>query len=127
MPLRYANLILGSKSNLYRLVVEEGWYLPRVEARCCTSKYLFGIMNGEYFRIKTSDIKPSLVERVRLSKIDIIAYLDSNLLKGVKHGFSPEALPDRAWLLNLLHTIDPNNEVFSGSSSAEPIVQIPVK
>jgi hypothetical protein len=127
MSLRYANLILCSKQNLYRLVAEEGWYLSRLQSRCCTSRYLFDIMNGSVFRMKTSDVKPCLVERIRLSKIDIIAHIVSKLIKDCKLGFGPENLPDRDWLLNVLHTLEPSNDIFTGNKSIEKVVEIPLK
>jgi len=127
MPMKYANLILGSKSNLYRMVAEEGWYLPKKESRCCTAKYLFGVIGGYYFRILVADVKFCVDEKVRLPKIDLIAHLETKVLNGPKLGFGPESLPDRTWLLNVLFTFQPEHEVFSGITEVEKIVEIPVR
>lgn len=127
MSLKYANFILGSKPNLYRMVQQDGWYLPRPESRCVTTSYLFGVINGSVFRIKHSDIKPYLHEAIRLSKIDIICFIETHLIGDSKLGFGLEKLPDRSWLLNVLHTLDNCNEVFTGTRVVDKIVEIPLK
>ena len=127
MPISYANLILGNKSNMYRLVSEEGWYLPNSESRCCTARYLFDVMAGTVFRIPVKDIRISLEQKRKLPKIDLICYLEQNLLNGQKFGFGPEKLPDRQWITNVLYTLDPQHEIFSGAKHAEKIVEIPIR
>ena len=127
MPMKYANLILGNKSNLYRMVAEEGWYLPSKDTRCCTAKYLFGVIGEQYFRIQVSNIKFCFDEKVRLPKIDLVAYMEQNLLNGEKFGFQPESLPDRSWLINVLHTLQPSHPVFTGIEETDKIVEIPLK
>ena len=127
MPISYANLILGNKSNLYRLVSEEGYYLPKSDSRCCTARYLFDVMSGTVFRILVKDIRISLDQKKKWPKIDLICYLEQNFLNGQKFGFGPEKLPDRTWITNVLYTFDPNDEIFSGICSAEKIVEIPIR
>jgi hypothetical protein len=127
MSIKYANHILGSKANLYRLVQLEGWYLPKKEARCCTTNYLFMIVNGAVYRIGTADIRPYIVEKIRLPKIDLITMLETNLLRGQVLGFQPEKLPDRQWLLNVIHSLDCNNEIFTGTRTIDKIVEIPLR
>jgi len=57
MSIRHANCILGSKHNLYRLTAEEGFYLPKEESRAINTQYLFGVVQGKYFRIFRRDVK----------------------------------------------------------------------
>lgn len=127
MPLRYANLILGSKTNLYRLVKEEGWFIPKQEARASTVKYLLEVVQGACFRIKQTDVKPYTTERTKWSKLDILSYLQSKHLLNVRLGFTIENLPDRNWLLSVLHTIEPSHEIFSGTSECDKYVDVPLK
>jgi len=127
MPISYANLILGNKSNLYRLVVEEGYYLPRSESRCCTARYLFDVMAGTVFRIYVKDVKISLDQKKKWPKIDLIGYMEQKHLNGLKFGFGIDKLPDRSWITNLLFTFEPTHEIFSGVKTSEKIVEIPIR
>jgi hypothetical protein len=126
MSIRHANYILGSKKNLYRLVHTEGWFLPSKESRCITSKYLFDVINGSVFRIKQEHIRPYITEQIRLPKIDLITIL-SGLTNSPLLGFEPHKLPNREWILSVIHTYDSNNEVFTGTKTIDKIVQIPVR
>ena len=127
MPISYANLILGNKANLFRLVSDEGFYLPNKESRCCTSRYLFDVMAGNVFRIKIQDVRVCLNWKVKWTKIDIIAYLEANYIRNQKFGFGVENLPDRPWITNILYTFNPEHEVFTGLGGVEKIVEIPIK
>ena len=127
MPISYANLILGNKQNLYRLVMEEGYYLPKSDSRCCTARYLFDVMAGSVFRILVKDIRISLEQKKKWPKIDLICHIEQNFLNGQKFGFGPEKLPDRQWITNVLYTFDPNHEIFSGVRNLEKIVEIPIR
>jgi hypothetical protein len=127
MPIKYANYILGSKHNLYRLVIEEGWYLPKEESRCCNTKYLFDVMSGRIFRIQQNNVKSCFGEKLKWSKLDILSYLQSKYLGGMEFGFSVENLPNREWLVNILFTYEPSHELFTGSGEIEKLVEIPIK
>ena len=127
MSIRYANLILGNKQNLYRLVSEEGYYLPRYDSRCITTNYLLEVMKGSVFRICATDVKVCLSERIRYSKIDMISLLETKYLGNTKLGITPDALPNREWLVNVIYTIDPYHDMFVGTSETDKLVDIPVK
>jgi len=57
----------------------------------------------------------------------MIAYIDSLIINGPKLGFSPDALPDKAWLVNVLFTLKPNHEIFVGTEVNSPLFDIPVR
>jgi hypothetical protein len=119
MPISYANYILGDKKNLYRLVSLEGYYLPEFSKRCITSKYLFKVIKGEIFRIKSSDINNYSVEREIWTKIDLVSELQGKYLRGVELGFEPNQLPDKRWLLNVVFSLDSQHIIFVGSAKVE--------
>ena len=127
VPLSYANSILGSKSNLYRIVWAHGWYLPKRTSKAVSCHYLFEVANGTVFRILQSDIKPFVTERRRWNKIDLITELRDNILKSPLINFDCNHLPDRKWLLNILYTCKSDHEVFTGTSFQEKQVQIPIR
>lgn len=79
MPLKFANLVLGNKKNLWRLTMEEGWYLPAYESRSITTDYLFKVLNNQVFRVKCTDIRTHIIEKVKWSKLDLVCYIDNRL------------------------------------------------
>jgi len=116
---------MGPKKNIHRLITTaEGIYLPSVEARCTTNKYMLGVVARKYWPIKIADVKIRLVEKTRWSKVDMIAYIDSLIINCPKLGFSTDALPDRAWLVNVLFTLEPNHDVFVGAEVNSPLFDI---
>jgi hypothetical protein len=127
MPIRHANIILGNKSNLYRLVSHDDWFLPKEKARSITTNYLFQVMQGSVFRIRTEHVKHYITERVRWSKIDLLSYIQSKHLRDSSFGFGADRLPDRYWLLSILHTFEPSHEVFNGVSESDKLVDVPIK
>lgn len=42
-------------------------------------------------------------------------------------GFTPTALPDRRWILNIAFTLLPNLEIFTGGNKIDDIVGIPIE
>jgi hypothetical protein len=53
--------------------------------------------------------------------------IETTFLGETRFGFQPEKLPDRDWVLNILHTLDPDNEVFTGTKSIDKIVEVPLR
>lgn len=56
MTLKSANGVLGSKQNLYRLVTDEGFFLPAYPSRAITNNYLLGNISGKYYRFYKNNI-----------------------------------------------------------------------
>lgn len=126
LPLKWANAVLGNKRNLHRMLTEQGFYLPRVDSRACTGKYLFSVISGSVFSIKTSQVRTCLEEKTKLSKIDLLSLLQTLVGSNVNLGFSPISLPDRSWILNVVYTYSPENEIFTGIDVVDKIVEIPI-
>ena len=54
--------ILGDKANFHKMVEMLGFYLPKLDSKCITSNYLFGVIVGKNYGIKKTEIKPHLTE-----------------------------------------------------------------
>jgi hypothetical protein len=127
MPLRHTNLILGSKSNLYRLVQDEGYYLLSEESRCVTTQYLFSVLSGSVFRILRKDVNFYSHIKLKWSKIDILSWLEDSAVFQVPLGFTADKLPNYDFLVNLLYTVNREHEMFTGTREVEKLVEIPLK
>ncbi len=126
MPISYANSILGSKENFYRMVSSQGWYLPHISSKAITIPYLMKVVEGTCFKVRVSEVRHFIVDRKKWKKLDLFLFLRDTHLSNVTTGWDLLHLPDRIFLLNILHTVDPNHEVFSGVSGSEKLVDIPV-
>ena len=82
---------------------------------------IFGIC----FRIKRVDLKKGILFK-KISK----KYLFEELNVVIpKLGFTSEKLPEKSWMVDLLYTVDPNNNVFSkgGNQIEDPKISVPLK
>ena len=126
MSLRHANCILGTKSNFYRMVKEEGFYLPSEESRCITTQYLFSVVSGSVFRILRKDVVYYTTIKSKWSKIDLLSWLESSGRLALPLGITVDKLPDFNWLANVVHSLCPNHDMFCDVETGEKLVDIPL-
>jgi hypothetical protein len=126
MTLKAANGILGNKENFYRLVQEEGFFLPALSSRAVTNDYLRGVLSGKVYQFRTDQIRTPPKPKKEWSKIEMLTFIQSRLGQERELGFGPNNIPDNEFLLAVCFTLDPNLEIFTGIKEAEEIVQIPV-
>jgi hypothetical protein len=125
MPLEIANMLLMGKENMYESLKGYGIYLPKLNSKCINSEYLLMVAKREVFFILEKDIKPYDREIEKWTKIDIISYLETKHFN-IKSGFKYSSLPNRRWLLNVLHTFEPNHVCFTKVSSSNIQVEVPI-
>jgi hypothetical protein len=126
MSAKAANGIIGDKKNLYRMVEEEGAFLPKFKSRAITTRYLTGVLSGEFFKFEKSKTLMPLPEKKIFSKIDLLALICEKM-GNIDLGFSPDHMPDRHFLLSLVYSLSPNHEIFTGVTDDEKTVKIPLK
>ena len=104
-------LLIPNKAVLYRTMIKKGFYLPCENSKAVSEEYLLDVIHGKIFSIKISEIKPFLlVDDISLTGSMIMHEIQGKANKGL--GFSQNNLPDKHWLVNVLHTLDPENKVF---------------
>ena len=123
MSIEYANEILGSKMNLYKMVKALGWFVPEYASKAVTVQYLNYVMNGAVFRMKKTDMKRHSLEVKSYSAMDLVGAIETKL--GHKMGFELQKLPNREYLLDVLFTLDDQHEVFQGNQ--EKLVEVPLE
>ncbi len=122
----YLNNIFKNKDHIYNVVIKKGFYLPDIKSRAVNCKYLLQVLEGKVFSIKCDNVKPFLIEVIKISKLDLIAYLHEVALKNVDLGFDLQHLPDRKWMLDVLHTVDSTHYAFTGKRKLDKIISVPV-
>lgn len=124
MTQKAANAICGSKENFYRLVEEEGYFLPSLKSRAITNDYLQGILTGRYFQFLRNQIQNPPAVKKEWSKIDLLAFIQGRIGQN-DLGFGPEKMPDRAFLQKVTYSLYPNLEIFFGVRAEEPLIRLP--
>jgi hypothetical protein len=114
VPEEYANAVVHSKRNLIYMVRKLGYYLPEDHTKAMTCSFLLKTAQGTIWRIKTSDVKPYVTLFLTWSCVDLLAYIKEVLLKDEIVGFDLDKMPDKRYMLNIIHTINPGHEMFVG-------------
>jgi len=97
------------RPTLYKILIEQGYYLPAKKATCCTKSYLGRVQRNEVFTMKIEGLMPFGNEKeVKLEKGDLIKILKEKIEEDL--GFPVNSSPDKKWLLDVLHTLDPENK-----------------
>jgi len=86
--------------------------LPEFSSRCITKDYLLACAKREVLTIAyekvfwfTGTIKQ---KKTKAELFDILSIVS----KDTKLGFTDKNPPDKAWLLNVIHTLDRDNAIF---------------
>jgi hypothetical protein len=83
-----------------------GWFLPNAKSKAITLKYLLVVIDGTLWLIEASQIVPFTYEAKSWSKLDIFVHLSEYHFKDKETGFEIARLPDREYLLSILHTLN---------------------
>jgi len=118
--------VLGSRENVYRMLDEDGYYLPSIKSRAITCSYLLKVYRNEVFRVEKSYVLTPPSEKKIWSNLDLLAYIEKKCYPKPL-GFSPNTMPDRKWLLAIAYSFDKNLEVFTGILAKEEIVGLPLE
>ncbi len=106
---------------MYRMLDEEGLFLPSIKYRAITCNYMMKVFKKEVFRVKIAIIKNPPRERKTMSNIDLLAFIEGKAYP-VPLGIGPNNLPDRKWLLTIAYSYDHRLQIFTGLNEDEEIV-----
>ena len=108
--------LVQNRRDLYEAVLRSGYYLPKFKSTMITEEYMHNVITGKAFCPKFSEVKmlpcprPPTVD-VLLKKFHKICK-DQNL---VHYGVDESHVPDKRWLLDLISTLNPDDEIFKKS------------
>lgn len=72
IPESYANLIIGNKKNLHRMIFNLGFFIPNIRDRSLTTEWLLKVMTNQIFSFKKSQINKNPGAKIKISKIDLM-------------------------------------------------------
>lgn len=106
------NQLVPSKRHLYDVLENSADYsvqLPAFSCKAVSVKYLVAVANNQVFSIQKANFKV-IKRKIYVSKFDLFVELSQ---KVQNLGFTPDDLPDKAWMLNVLYSIDSNHQFFN--------------
>ncbi|CAD8131000.1 unnamed protein product [Paramecium sonneborni] len=123
VSIQEANQLVGSIESLHSALLMKNYYMPDLASSVITCEYLLNVALGKCFRIETNQIKIGQIFK-KVSKIKLFYELEKLCQeKNVLLGISPEKLPDKKWLTNVLFTLNENNEVFKPFQDSDKVIR----
>lgn len=111
VDLQKLSLYVPNKASLYRVMIKKGYFLPNETSKACSEEYLLECLHDKVFTMKIDKLKPFILkEDLSSSCLDLIEQLKTKTTKPL--GFTPTKLPDKNWLIDVLHSLDPENKLF---------------
>jgi len=100
---------------MYTAVERNQILAPHFTEACVTSYYLAGVIQEQYFSIKTEDVKFRNCFAKNVSKQEIFEQvkLATRHKRMLPWGFDENSLPNTSWLLHILATYNPEHKWFS--------------
>ena len=108
---------LPTLEKMYDFCVDDlGYYMPRFDswtrkAKCITEDYLWGVIIGQYWSLKISDLRYPKKLKQTIPKRDLVAILQ-NEFNIQNLGFDSDHYPDKKWVITIIFTLNPFQRIF---------------
>jgi hypothetical protein len=103
------------KHSLYEAVQRNGYYLPSSKSTVCTEQYLTKVLSGKVFCPKYEQIKLKPCPRPPYKQVLFEKFMAFMRHKKLDPGFEGDRQPDVKWLLTVLSTVTPDDDIFKKS------------
>jgi hypothetical protein len=100
------------KADLYEAVIRNGFYLPRPKSSIVTENYLVGVMDGTIWCPKAESIRLKLCPRPPPKNVLLDKFVKLMKSKNYNSGMVDGRQPDKGWLIVLISTLNPDDEIF---------------
>lgn len=120
------NQFIKDKKDLYELLsTKSGYILPRLDSKCITKIYLQGILVGQFWAPHYKQFSPSRSLSLILPKRreDLMNILKELIPAEKKLGFDMFSLPDKRWLIDCIHSLSANHQIFTGREEDQAVLQ----
>lgn len=108
------------KRDLYEAVQRNGWYVPSLKSNACNEKFLKKVFLGKTWCPKYEDIKILPCPRPPPKTVLYEKFKTIMNTKKFPIGFDDKHLPDAKWLLTVIATLNPGDEIFKKSYVPPP-------
>ena len=105
-------LKVRSKKDLYEALLRNGYYLPKYKSNMCSEHYLVNVMDGTYSCFKAEQIKLRICPRPPPKDVLLEKFAKLMEKKGLHSGLQEDKYPDKDWLIAMIATLNPEDEIF---------------
>ncbi len=106
---------IKNKKDFYEAMIRNGFYLPSYKSSLVTQTYMEKIMKGQLWCPMHGDIKRLPCPRPPSKEVLLDKFLNYMRAQGLtdqEHGVSLARSPDKDWLIDVVSTLMPDDEIF---------------
>ena len=105
-------LKVKSKKDLYEALVRNGYYPPKIKSNMVSEHYLVNVMDGTYYCPKADEVRVKLCPRPPHKEVLLEKFKKQMADKGLRSGMQEGKWPDKEWLITVIATLCPDDEIF---------------
>ena len=102
-----------SIADLYETAVRNGFYMPKLSSSAVNETMLFNVLQEKYWCPRTEDIRMKPIVKAPLKEVILVKLMQVCTARKLNVAWIDDThLPDKVWLVNVIATLDPANEMF---------------
>ena len=102
-----------SIADLYETAVRNGYYMPKLSSSAVNETMLFNVLQEKYWCPRTEDIRMKPIVKAPLKEVILLKLMQVCTVRKLNVAWIDDKhLPDKVWLVNVIATLDPANEMF---------------
>ena len=111
-----------SIQDLYDMAVRNGYFMPKQTCSAVNELMLFNVLQGKYWCPKTEDIRMKSIVKAPLKEVILSKLIQVCMDRDLNVAWIDDAhSPDKMWLVHVIATLDPTNEIFRKDYVPPPI------
>ena len=111
-----------SIDDLYNMAIRNGFYMPKQSCSAVNELMISNVLKGEYWCPKTEEIRMKAIVKAPLKEVILFKLCQICFAHRLNVCWIDDThVPDKLWLVNVIATLDPTNEIFDKDYEAPPI------
>ena len=111
-----------SIQDLYDMAVRNGYFMPKQTCSAVNELMLFNVLQGKYWCPKTEDIRMKSIVKAPLKEVILSKLMQVCIDRNLNIAWIDDAhSPNKEWLVHVIATLDPTNEIFKKDYVPPPI------
>ena len=111
-----------SIQDLYDMAVRNGYFMPKQTCSAVNELMLFNVLQGKYWCPKTEDIRMKSIVKAPLKEVILSKLMQVCIDRNLNIAWIDDAhSPNKEWLVYVIATLDPTNEIFRKDYVPPPI------
>ena len=118
---KFSEFVL-SIDDLYNMGIRNGFYLPKQSSSAVNELMLTNVLKKNYWCPMTKDIRLKSIVKAPLKEVILVKLCQICVARKLNIAWIDDAhKPNKEWLVNVIATLDPENEIFDKNYVAPPI------